>query len=243
MIDLTGQHILITGATSPIGEAISLLASKLGATVTMLGRSQEKLRGVQMKLKGAGHENFCFDITSQDNLMKFVSDSSKFDGVVHNVGLIDYTPVKSITSKKISAVFDHNFNASVLLNSGLLKEKKLNKNSSVVFISSISASLGVPATSLYSASKAALTTYARVFASEVAASGIRSNVISPGIIITDSVQNALMEVGDLSKQEQLYPLGYGTPQDVASLSIFLLSEKSRWITGAEIKIDGGYTLN
>ncbi len=243
MIDLSGKHILVTGATSPIGKAICLYADKLGAKLTMLGRSMEKLSVVEKELKGVGHKSFNFDITSDEEVLNFVLGSQSFDGIVYNAGLIDYTPIRSITAKKLTTVFNVNFNATVSLNTTLLKNKKLNKKASLVFISSISAGLGVPATALYASSKAALATYARVVASEVALQGIRANVISPGIISANSVESALTEVVNLKEQEKQYPLGYGRPADVADLAVFLLSERSRWITGTNINIDGGYTLS
>lgn len=243
MIDLSGKHILITGATSPIGKTICIHADKLGAKLTMLGRSAEKLALVQQELKGVGHKFFNLDVTSDEEVLNFVLKSEVFDGIVYNAGLIDYTPVRSITVKKLTTVFNVNFNATVFLNTTLLKNKKLNKKASLVFISSISAGLGVPATALYAASKAALATYARVVASEVALQGIRANIISPGIINSTSVESALTEVVNLTEQEKQYPLGYGRPVDVADLTVFLLSERSRWITGTNINIDGGYTLS
>lgn len=243
MINLSGKHILVTGATSPIGKEICARAAELGARMTMLGRSLEKLTKVEKELKGTGHKTNSFDITSDDEILNFVLGSQAFDGIVYNAGLIDYTPVRSITVKKLTTVFNVNFNATVSLNTALLKNKMLNKKASLVFISSISASLGVPATALYAASKSALATYARVVASEVALQGIRANIISPGIISTNSVESALTEVVNLKEQEIQYPLGYGRPADVADLAVFLLSERSRWITGTNINIDGGYTLS
>lgn len=243
MIDLSGKHILVTGATSPIGRTICLSADELGAKLTMLGRSIEKLSIVENELKGVGHKSFVFDITSFEEVLNFVLSSQAFDGVVYNAGLIDYTPTRSITVKKLSLVFNVNFNATVYLNTTLLKNKKINKKASLVFISSISAGLGVPATALYAASKAALATYARVVASEVASQGIRANIISPGIISANSVESVLTEVVNLKEQEKKYPLGYGRPADVADLAIFLLSQRSRWITGSNINIDGGYALS
>jgi NAD(P)-dependent dehydrogenase (short-subunit alcohol dehydrogenase family) len=128
------------------------------------------------------------------------------------------------------------------LNKELIKNKKINKGGSIVFISSISTKLGIPGTSIYASSKAALSTYAKVVASEISKQQIRSNIISPGIIksITPNVETAI-EISDKRLEEE-YPFGFGSTSDVANLVAFLLSDLSRWITGSDIVIDGGYNL-
>jgi len=118
------------------------------------------------------------------------------------------------------------------------------KKGSLVFISSISSKLGVPGTALYAASKAALSAFAKVLASEVASQGIRSNSVCPGIVLTAMTDQAMEATSteDMEKGALLYPLGYGEPQDVAGMVMYLLSDISKWVTGTDIILDGGLTL-
>ncbi|RYD69360.1 MAG: SDR family oxidoreductase, partial [Sphingobacteriales bacterium] len=101
----------------------------------------------------------------------------------------------------------------------------------------------LPECKLYAASKAALSSYSKVLASELAGQKIRSNCICPGIIITP-MTNAAIEASPeaMADGEKDYPLGYGEPKDVSSLAIYLLSDESRWMTGTDLILDGGLTL-
>jgi NAD(P)-dependent dehydrogenase (short-subunit alcohol dehydrogenase family) len=131
----------------------------------------------------------------------------------------------------------------VLLIQNLLKKKKIAKNASIVFVSSVVALTGLPSTSLYAASKAALNSYARVLASELAPQRIRVNCISPGIIKTNFIEReGVISASQLTTLEDQYPFGFGEPEDISSIIMFLLSDDSKWITGTNIVIDGGYML-
>ncbi|HJY11607.1 MAG TPA: SDR family oxidoreductase, partial [Flavobacterium sp.] len=111
-------------------------------------------------------------------------------------------------------------------------------------ISSISSKLGIGGTAMYAASKAALVSFSKVLATELAPQGIRSNSICPGIIKTAMTEKAndVVSEEELKKAEAEYPLGYGEPADVAGLTMYLLSDMSKWMTGSDLIIDGGFTL-
>ncbi|MES2330126.1 MAG: SDR family oxidoreductase [Bacteroidota bacterium] len=241
MFSLEGKKILITGASSGIGAKIAIMAAEFGACVTLTGRSMEKLNIVRNHMKANEHDLFPMDLTNEESILQLSSSGHKFDGVVYNAGVIDYTPVKFINQAKFNKIFDINFTAIVLLNGLFIKNKRLNKNASLVFVSSVSSQLGVQGTALYAASKAALNAYARITASELAIQGIRSNSISPGIVKTGT--HIGDDVTNLAVHESKYPLGYGTPEDIGHLVIYMLSNASRWMTGTDIKIDGGYSLH
>jgi NAD(P)-dependent dehydrogenase (short-subunit alcohol dehydrogenase family) len=125
--------------------------------------------------------------------------------------------------------------------SKLLKSRKINKGASIIFISSIAGELGMKGNSIYSSTKAALNSTTKVLAAELSSQLIRVNAIAPGQVQTNLTETISSTVSsesiDLDKKK--YPLGYGTPSDIAYLAIFLLSIKSRWITGATLNIDGG----
>jgi NAD(P)-dependent dehydrogenase (short-subunit alcohol dehydrogenase family) len=244
MITLKDKNILITGASSGIGRQIAITASELGAKVTIIGRNVEKLEETISLLKGTGHEMYSIDLSVSDNIDELISKSSPYDGVVFNAGIVEYLPVKFLNESKINSVFSTNFDSNVILSQKLIKKKLLNKKSSLIFVSSISSKLGVPGTAMYSASKAALSAFSKVLASELAPQGIRCNSVCPGIIKTAMTQQASEVVSEeeLKKAESEYPLGYGEPSDVAGLIMYLLSDMSKWMTGSDLIIDGGFTL-
>ena len=184
------------------------------------------------------------ETTTVEDIEKLISLCSSFDGVVFNAGVVEYLPVKFLNSSKIDFVFSVNFIGNVILSQQLIKNKLINKKGSLVFISSISSKLGVSGTAMYSASKAALCSFSKVLASELASQGIRSNSVCPGIVTTTMIEPAtgLVSVEEMKKAAIDYPLGYGEVSDVAGLVMYLLSDISKWMTGSELIIDGGYTL-
>ncbi|WP_035650397.1 SDR family NAD(P)-dependent oxidoreductase [Flavobacterium sp. ASV13] len=244
MITLKDKNILVTGASSGIGRAIAIMASELGATVTILGRNTDKLKETISLLTGNGHTMHTVDLSVSEDIDQLISQSIAYDGVVFNAGIVEYMPVKFLNDNKIDTTFSVNFDSSVILSQKLIKKKLLNKKGSLVFISSISSKLGVAGTAMYASSKAALTAFSKVLASELASQGIRSNSICPGIVKTAMTEQAndVVSEEELQKAESEYPLGYGETTDVAGLVMYLLSDMSKWMTGSDLTIDGGFTL-
>lgn len=241
---LQDKSILVTGASSGIGREIAIQTAALGARVILVGRSVERLKETRDLMNHGEHLEIIADLTDSTQHQSIIT-GRKFDGVVFNAGIVEYAPIRFVSSEKIQKLFDTNFTSAVVLCQQLLKGKHVNKEGSLVFISSISSKLGVAGTALYASSKAALSAFAKVAASEVSSQRIRSNSVSPGIIITPMTGKAetIRSKEKMDEEEKLYPLGYGSTKDVANLVSFLLSDASKWITGNDIKIDGGLTLN
>ncbi|GAB3902974.1 SDR family NAD(P)-dependent oxidoreductase [Mucilaginibacter boryungensis] len=244
MFNLQDKRILITGGSSGIGRQIAIHAAENGAIVTILGRDKKRLSDVFTELAGKGHNFFALNLTNEQEVTTFIKSQNTFDGVVFNAGIVEYSPVKFLTNEKIKTVFDINFNSTVILSQQLLKNKLIEKKGSLVFISSIASVIGIGGTALYAASKAALNAYTKVIATETAAQGIRANSISPGIVITPMTEQSINVSTDRSMddKEKEYPLGYGKPEDVSALAVYLLSNASKWMTGSNLIIDGGLTL-
>jgi len=126
----------------------------------------------------------------------------------------------------------------------LYKSKKINRQGSIITISSISSLLGVPGTLLYSASKGALNSSIKVLANEFSVRKIRVNAITPGIVVSEMTKNNDKINFDLLKSQEVnYPLGFGSPNDVSGPVIFHLSDQSKWLTGNIMVLDGGFMLN
>lgn len=244
IIDLKNHTILITGASSGIGRETAIMSAAAGATLIITGRSEEKLTKVFSSLKGTGHKMICADLTDENEINKLVKFCGQLDGLVHCAGIIYPLPVKFIRKKHIDEAMHTNFDATVLLTSLLIKEKRFNEGASLVFMSSISTKHPYFGGALYVSSKAAVEAYAKTVALELCNQKIRANILSPALVKTEIFEQTVNASGEkgINDYEKQYPLGFGETDDVASLCIFLLSKKSKWITGQNIIMDGGLTL-
>ena len=238
------KKILVTGASSGIGRQVAVSASEMGAQLILSGRNISELKKTQEKLSGDEHEIICCDILQQSERERLSKEISAIDGLVHCAGIVKPFPIKFLDQKKLDETLNLNYEAPVLMMSALLKEKKINSNSSLVFLSSISGQHPHKGGATYAGSKAALESFVKVLALELYANGVRANCISPAMVKTPMYDKA---AADMSKEEMdkhvaLYPLGVGYPDDVANAAVFLLSSASRWITGINIILDGGFLL-
>ena len=139
---------------------------------------------------------------------------------------------------------DVNFKAPVLLQAEILRQKKINKGASIVFIASIASWSPSMGNSMYSASKGAVISYANCLSLELAPRKIRVNCISPAMVWTDLIQNEAVDEEQLKEDEKRYPLKrYGQPEDIANLAVYMLSDASTWMTGSNVKISGGGKLS
>jgi NAD(P)-dependent dehydrogenase (short-subunit alcohol dehydrogenase family) len=236
------KTILVTGASSGIGLSIVKLLASSKAKIILTARDESKLKDITKKLEGNGHNYIIADLEDNDQLDKLVDKLPKLDGIVFCAGINEFIPIKFINKEKVNKIFNINYFASLYLIQKLLKKKLLNKEASIVFISSISSILGVPATTLYAASKASVNSTVKVLASELASQKIRVNGINPGIVVTSMLDQKNIDMNSLMEQEKLYPLGFGKPEDVAHAVKFHLSKHSRWLTGNIMNLDGGLTL-
>lgn len=240
---LSNKKILITGASSGIGKITAIECSKMGATLIITGRNGNRLNDVFELLEGIGHDKIIADLTDQDDVKNLVNNCPQLDGVLFCAGVTDTTPVKFFSEKKIFEVINVNLIAPSLLTKVLLTNKKINKNASLVYISSMGALEVTPGLGIYAASKGGLNSMVRAIATETSNRKIRANVIMPMMVKTELVDNiSIISNEDLIKDEQSYPLGYGKPINIAHAVIFFLSDASSWITGTELKMDGGSTL-
>ena len=243
---LNGKTILVTGASSGIGAETAVECSKLGANVIVTGRNEERLLNTFNRLisndPSQKHTMLCADLTSEEDLTSLVNQIEVIDGLVNNAGVNRIKPVAFIRNEDLEFVFQNNTFASINLTRLLLKKKKIKKNGSVVFTSSVSSFHNAPGRALYASSKAAITSYMRSLAVEVADKKIRANAVHPGIIETKMSAKILSEE-ERNKDMSNYPLKrYGKPEEVAWAIIYFLSDASVWVTGTSLIIDGGFLL-
>lgn len=237
---LEDKTVLITGASSGIGRGIAIACSKMGAKVIVAGRNQEKIDQTISMLSSDGHGKMVCDLTNYEEVQCAVANLPVLDGIVHCAGIGQRVLCKVATEQDVDSVMNINYKAPVLLQTELLKHKKINKGGSVVFIASISTWSPSIGNAFYSASKGAIVSYANCLALELAPRKVRVNCISPAMVWTDLVLQDGVDDEQLKEDEKKYPLKrYGTPEDIANLAIYMLSDASTWMTGSNVKISGG----
>ena len=237
---LVGKEILVTGASSGIGRGIALACAKMGATVIITGRNKERLYETLNLMPIGDHKAISADLTKAEDIDHLVEALPKLDGFVQCAGVGSRVACKDITQETIDHTMNANFEAPVLLQSAILRKKKINKSASIVYIASIAAWSPSVGNGIYSASKGAIISYAQCLAQELAPRLIRVNCICPAMVWTDLVIQGGVTREDLEEDEKRYPLKrYGTPEDVANLAIYMLSDASVWMTGSCVKITGG----
>jgi NAD(P)-dependent dehydrogenase (short-subunit alcohol dehydrogenase family) len=243
---LKNKLILVTGATSGIGNALCkhLLSQK--ANVIGIGRDISKL---DEDLKN--NKNFTFkvidlaQIEAIENTLKEVNQKlGKLDGLVHCAGKEETIPLSVYKSEKIKSIFEINVLSGIELLRVFSKKKFSNDSSSVILLSSVMGELGQPGKVGYCATKAAVLGVVKAASLELAKRNIRINAISPGVVKTPMTQQLFNQLSEenIKEIENMHPLGTGSVEDITPLMLFLLSQQSKWITGQNIKIDGGYSI-
>lgn len=237
---LTGKQILVTGASSGIGRGIAIACSKMGASVIINGRNEQRLSETMSEMEGDENLSLAADLSNSISLVEMISRLPKLDGVVHCAGIGQRILCKQLQEQDLDTMMNVNFKAPVMLQTELLKQKKMNRGASIVFISSIASDSPSIGNAVYSASKGAIISYANCLALELAPRQIRVNCILPAMVWTDLIFKGGVTEEVLKEDEKKYPLKrYGKPEDIANLSIYLLSNAAAWMTGASIKITGG----
>ena len=236
---LQGKTILVTGASAGIGKATAISCAKMGAQVIISARNEERLNSTLAEMPG-NNLSIKADLTCASDVDSLVAKLPKLDGVVQCAGVGSRVPCKMISAENIAEVMQPNFEAPVLLQTALLKAKKINKEASIVFIASRAANAPSIGNAVYSASKGAILSYAKCLALELAPRLIRVNCICPAMVWTNLIFEGGVTEEALHAEEQKYPLKrYGKPDDVANLCIYLLSDASSWMTGSAIDLTGG----
>jgi NAD(P)-dependent dehydrogenase (short-subunit alcohol dehydrogenase family) len=253
---LKGKDIIVTGAASGIGRASALRFAAEGAQVALLDRNAEGLSqtAAQITNEGGHCESFALDLTDEEAVKNTVSIISSQWGALH--GLFNVAggsgrrlgdgPVDACTLEGWNATLDLNL-TSMFLTCKYATPHLLETRGSVVNLGSVLGLVGGDedfATHAYAAAKAGVIGLSRAMASFYAPRGLRVNVIAAGLIATPMSQRAQTDEHILSRLPQLQPLtgAMGTPEDIAATAAFLLSDDAKFITGAVLTVDGGWTV-
>jgi NAD(P)-dependent dehydrogenase (short-subunit alcohol dehydrogenase family) len=245
MSKLEGKVAVITGANSGIGLAAAQRFVAEGAYVFITGRRQDELDKAVATL-GSGVAGVQGDISNLDDLDRLFATVQKEKGHVDvlfaNAGIGNLSPLGAITEEQFDKVFDVNVKGTLFTVQKALP--LMRAGGSVILTGSTTGSMGTPAFSVYSATKAAIRNFARSWALDLKGTGIRINVLSPGATTTPGLLNGLATTG---MQEALLvglasqaPLGrVGKPDETAAMALFLASDDSSFMTGSEVFVDGG----
>ena len=242
-MDLTGKHIVITGASSGIGRAASIQASKLGAHVSLIARNEEKLNETVSLMSGDMHNIVPADLTEIDKIDGLIADISErfgaIDGLVHCAGLGLNRPIKLAKPEFVEQVTRLNYFAFVELIRAAASRKRSNNGASYIGISSVAAVHGNKTQGVYSASKGAMNSIVHSFAKELAAREIRVNTIAFGMVDTDMYKGFLESGGNNEELLQDQYLGIIPPEYAGNAICFLLSDAGKYMTGSTFTYDAG----
>lgn len=240
---LIGKTVLLTGASSGIGRQVAIQCSRMGAQLIISGRNEDRLKETLSMMEGDSHLVRPADLNNQQDLL--LADLPPLHGFVNAAGIIDLQPFQFIRKEAMQHIFHTNLFAPCELLQKIIRKKLLQKNGSVVLISSLAGNVIVSkGNAAYGASKSALSAMAKTLALELAGRPVRVNSILPGMVKTEMMDSFLQSLTpeQLAEDEQKYPLGYGKPEDVAYAAIYLLSDASRWVTGSSMILDGGFSI-
>ncbi len=248
MSKLKSKVVVVTGASKGIGAQIAKNMAAEGARVVInYATSKTGAEQVVNEITGKGGSAIAVqgDLSKGDDVKRLFEETKKhygsLDVLVNNAGVFKFDPLETVTETE----FHRQFNTNVL--GPILATKEAlpyfgDKGGSVINISSVVSESAPPASVVYSATKGAVDTIAKVLSKELATKKIRVNTIAPGIVETEGTHTAGFVGTDFEKQMiSVTPLGrIGQPEDIARVAVFLASEESNWVTGERIQVAGGY---
>lgn len=236
LFDITGKHILITGASSGIGRRVAVVLAQRGAIIGISGRKIEELEKTREMLEGGKHYIVQADLQEVDDTSwifdQAILHGGKLDGLVYSAGACVTFPLQITSIAKMDAVFRVNLFSFIDMARNFAKTKYSN-GGSIIGISSIASVLPEKGLVLYASTKAAMNTAAAVIAQEVCKKGIRINTILPGIVGTERVKES-----DLTGLQERQLCNLIPPDDIGKLCVYLLSDASKMVSGRPFYLDG-----
>jgi len=242
---LAGKVAVITGGNSGIGLAAAKRFVSEGAYVFITGRRQDELDKAVATL-GSGARGVQGDVSNLDDLDRLFAtvraEKGHVDVLFANAGIGGMSPLGSIPEDQFDKIFDVNVKGTLYTVQKALP--LMRSGGSIILTGSTTGSMGTPAFSVYSATKAAIRNFARSWALDLKGTGIRVNVLSPGATTTPGLLNGLARTGmqeallaSLASQAPLERLG--SPDETAAVALFLASDESSFMMGGEVFVDGG----
>lgn len=247
-LDFEGRWVVVTGASSGLGRAIAIELALYGARPVLIGRDAQRLADTAAALGSAEHRVLVLDLARHDTIAPAIAalhqDIGPLYGLCHAAGVVETRPLPTNTVATMQSQMDVNLLAGLELARVLCRRDVMaSDGGSLLFIASTYGHVGMPGQIGYCATKGALIAAARAMAIELARRHIRVNTLSPGLVMTQMTERSLgmLSAEQVDKLKAAHPLGAGLPQDVARAAVFMLAPATRWITGADLAVDGGFT--
>ena len=236
------QNFVVTGASSGMGKKVAMELAEAGANVLAVARGEEalfSLKTLYPERITVAAIDVCDSEKLEESITGFVKNKGKLDGAVHAAGISGLTTLKSFDEYEARKIVDVSFWAGVKLVQICSKVKNSNTGASILLFSSVRSHRTDKGLFAYAGAKSAMQIAAKTFAKELAKRKLRVNTISPGWVNTN-MTNKLEETNNLDEVNQNHILGIGNPADVSGVVLFMLSDRSKWMTGTDVVVDGGY---
>jgi NAD(P)-dependent dehydrogenase (short-subunit alcohol dehydrogenase family) len=246
---LEGKSAIVTGASSGIGRACAMALAKEGARVALVGRRREMLDALAHEI-GSKALVCVGDVRNHEDIRRIVQHAAEKFGnlnvLLNSAGVLYPGTAETLTDDQWDRTFDVNVKAIWHLSRAILPWFRQAGGGSIINISSVLGLIGARNRVAYSASKGAVTMMTKSMAMDHATENIRVNCICPGIVETEMVAEVITSAPDPAEtrrvREALHAMErFGQPEEIAGLAVFLASDESKWMTGAAIPVDGGYT--
>ncbi|QJC50464.1 glucose 1-dehydrogenase [Paenibacillus albicereus] len=243
---LTGKTAIITGAATGMGAEEARLFAREGAQVVLTDVNLEAMNQVTEEIKAAGGEALALkhNVASEEEWTNVVEETvarfGKVDILVNNAGISARTTIGNLDLTEWQRVLDINLTGCVVGMKAVIPEMQKVGAGSIINISSIGGIVGMAGSSAYTAAKGGLRTLTKAAAVEYAKQSIRVNSVHPGIIVTPMTEPSMKDAMPYYQTFTKLPY-FGKPEDVAYGVLFLASDESRFMTGSELVIDGGWT--
>jgi NAD(P)-dependent dehydrogenase (short-subunit alcohol dehydrogenase family) len=243
---LRGHTYLVTGASSGLGREAAAALAALGGRLVLMGRDESKLGQTREMLAGSGHGLVPADFETSDQVADLVKEAAgeygPFSGIFHSAGAYLAMPARMTKQRQIDAMFKASVWGAFGVCRASAQKGVMKDGGSLVMMSSVAAERGHTGTTAYAGAKATVLGMVPVLAIEFAPRAIRVNAIVAATIETEMHLNTIANLPDELVQDGLsrHLLGFGKPEDIANAVIYLMSDASRWVTGTELVVDGGY---
>ncbi|MFJ2580769.1 SDR family NAD(P)-dependent oxidoreductase [Kitasatospora aureofaciens] len=243
MSELSGTSVLVTGGTSGIGRAAALALAGLGARVVLSGRDAARGKKVVQEIEAAGGEGHfvAADLRDEASARSLARQASalvgQIDVLVNNAGVFPFGPTAEVTEAGFDTVYGLNVKTPYFLVAELAPAMAERGRGAIINVTTMVAEYGVDGMSLYGSSKAALVLLTKAWAAEFGPRGVRVNAVSPGPTLTEGTSGMAEALDALAAQAPARRPG--TAQEVADAIVFLATDRSSFVHGAVLPVDGG----